>query len=65
MSDSDKPVLITMVSVLTPLVIGALGIYFTNVYKTQETVANRINWTDPSRARSNACCSTASVAKQY
>jgi hypothetical protein len=43
MSDTEKPVLLTLLSTLTPLVIGALGIYFTNVYKAQETEANRIS----------------------
>lgn len=42
MSDS-KPATFTWVSTLTPLVIGALGLYFTHVYKTNETRANEIN----------------------
>ena len=66
MSDSDKPVLITMVSVLTPLVIDALGIYFTNVYKTQETVANRINQDRLELERQQRLLlDKASVVKQY
>lgn len=43
MSDSNKGVLATAVSALMPLVMGVLGLYFTNVYKEQESEANRIN----------------------
>jgi hypothetical protein len=42
-SESGKSAVYTIVSVLTPLVIGVLGIVFTNVYKEQEAEANRIN----------------------
>lgn len=66
MSDSDKPMLLTIVSVLTPLVIGALGIYFTNVYKEQETGANRINQERLALERQQRLLlDKASVVKQY
>jgi hypothetical protein len=42
MNDS-KPASFTWISTLTPLVIGALGLYFTHVYKINETRANEIN----------------------
>ena len=42
MSDSDKHWLLGIVPALTTLVIGALGLYFTNIYKAKETDANRI-----------------------
>lgn len=66
MSDADKPMLLTIVSVLTPLVIGALGIYFTNVYKEQETEANRINHERLALERQQRLLlDKASVVKQY
>lgn len=43
MSEPGKPAVFTIVSALTPLVIGILGVVFTNVYKEQEAEANRIN----------------------
>lgn len=42
MSDT-RPALATMISALTPLVIGALGLYFTHTYKESEKKANDIN----------------------
>ena len=41
MSTSDSRV-VTLLSAATPLVIGALGLWFTNIYKVQETRANQI-----------------------
>lgn len=41
--NEQKPASFTWISTLTPLVIGALGLYFTHVYKTNETRANEIN----------------------
>jgi len=43
MSEPGKPAIFTILSALTPLVIGVLGVIFTNVYKEQEAEANRIN----------------------
>lgn len=42
MSESERPLLVTLLSALTPLVIGGLGVYFTHIYKVQESEANRI-----------------------
>jgi len=41
--NDQKTASFTWISTLTPLVIGALGLYFTHVYKINETRANEIN----------------------
>lgn len=41
--NDQKPASFSWVSTITPAVLGALGLYFTHVYKTNETRANEIN----------------------
>jgi hypothetical protein len=42
MSGNERPSLLAMVSATTPVVVAVIGAWFTNIYKENETEANRI-----------------------
>jgi hypothetical protein len=41
-SGAERPSILTMVSATTPVVVAIIGAWFTNIYKANETEANRI-----------------------